>query len=90
MLTAMKKQNKPRVTLESIDRKIDEMGTSLAEAIQWSYNKLDQKIDFRFGQLESRIDHLAEDKVSRDEHKKLVDRVSKVEGKIGDKLSLQN
>lgn len=46
-------------------------------------NRLNTRIDYRFDSLSNRIDDLVLNKISRDEHRALVTRVSTMEEKIG-------
>ena len=91
------------IRFDGVDKRFDDMDrkfsvkfdavnteiSDLTEIMKWSFGKLDQKIDLRFGDLEKRIDYLADNKVSYKEHDELDGRVSKIESKIRGKLAFQ-
>lgn len=66
-------------TEDKLGKRIDSLDQRLSARIDGVEQRLDRKIDLRFNELSDRMDRMAENMVSRDEHKALKSRVQALE-----------
>ncbi len=78
-----------KVTLKTLANSIDDLARMTAdgfrhqgEEFRAEISRLDKKIDYRFDTLSNRMDDLALNKVSRQEHALLAQRVSNIESTL--------